>query len=336
MADGKIIQAFLDDIVAHPADVSLWHILADWLEDHADPRAELVRLTWSLQYEPEHAHFAIRQARVQELLAGGMKPLRPRLSLDGFEFAWIPPGTFLMGSPDSEPGRHAPFQGEREKQHRVTLSRGFWMGIYPVTQSQWYTVMGSNPSHFSHIGMGKDRVKRVPAADVNRFPVERVPWLSVREFCAALSQRLGQRVTLPTEAQWEYACRAGTTTPFHFGSVLNGTQANSDGTNPYGTKEKGPNLQRPTPVGAFPPNPWALHDMHGNVWEWCADAWRADYETLPGCDPFVAQDGRSDCVLRGGSWSTGGWACRAAFRANVMNNSYNVDDGFRVVFATEE
>src|SRR5579884_1979156 len=182
-------QAFLADIVAHADDPSRWLILADWLEDQADPRAELVRLTWSLQAEAGRPDFKKRQARVQELLAGGMIPVRPRLSLDGFEFAWVPPGSFVMGSPPREAGRFP-----NEARHRVTLTRAYFVGVYPVTQWQWLEVMGTAPSYFSRRGGGADRVLDVADEDLAWFPVESVPFDAAQEFCARLAARLGRPV----------------------------------------------------------------------------------------------------------------------------------------------
>jgi uncharacterized protein (TIGR02996 family) len=315
-------QAFLDDIVGNPNDPSLWHILADWLEEREDPRAELVRLTWQLQHEAEHADFAKRQKRVQALLAGGMKPVRPRCTLDEIEFAWIAPGSFLMGSHTRETDR----SGD-EALHRVTLSTGFWMGVAPVTQAQWRAVMGNNPSRFKRGGKKQDR---------DRYPVENVTWEAAVAFCAALGTRIGRVIRLPTEAEWEYACRAGTRTPFHFGSVFNGKQGNCNGMNPYREKE-GPYLKRPSVVGSYPPNAWGLCDMHGNVWEWCQDIRREDYENLPAVDPLEEEQNDDRHVIRGGSWSSDGFLCRSAFRGGCApENIYNLPIGFRVVVAGPE
>jgi uncharacterized protein (TIGR02996 family) len=315
-------QAFLDGIVAHPEEHELWLVLADWLEDGDDPRAELVRLTWSLQYEPDHADFETRQARMQALLAGSMKPVRPRMTLAGIDFAWIPPGTFLMGSPEDEAERY-----DRETQHPVTLSAGFWMGATPITQGQWKAVMGDSPSYFSRSGGGKEKVKKVSDADLARFSVDTVSWEMAQEFCT----RLDQEVALPSEAQWEYACRAGTRTPFSFGATLNGKEANCDGKSPYGTKKKGPYLKRPSIVGSYPSNAWGLSDLHGNVWEWCQDAWREDLENLPEADPLFEQEGTSGHVLRGGSWNDVAQYCRSAWRNFDAPDTRNLVTGFRVI-----
>ena len=175
------------------------------------------------------------------------------------EMAKIPAGSFMMGSPEGEDGH----EGD-EKQHQVTITQTFWLGKYEVTQAQWEAVMGNNPSHFKN---GND------------YPVEMVSWEDAEEFCEKLNKTpsihrpAGYRFDLPTEAQWEYACRAGTTTAFHFGASLNGKEANCDGRNQYGTDVKeGPYVQSTTTVGHYNrPNAWGLHDMHGNVWEWCRD-----------------------------------------------------------------
>ncbi len=197
----------------------------------------------------------------------------PDLSM---EMLWVKPGTFEMGSPTSEAGR-----SKYETQHQVTLTEGFWLGKYEVTQAQWQKVMGNNPSHFK--GAGR--------------PVEKVSWIEVTSFCDKLTAlereagRLpaGKAYQLPTEAQWEYACRAGTKTAFSFGDGLMSRQANISG----GPRET-------TDVGKYPANGWGFHDMHGNVWEWCAD-WYGDYPTGAARDPVGPAVG-SYRVARGGSW----------------------------------
>jgi uncharacterized protein (TIGR02996 family) len=315
-------QAFLNDIVGNPNDPSLWLILADWLTERDDPRAELLRLTWSLQFEPDHDDFLDRQARVQAMLFAGLKPVRPRLVLGDFEFAWVPPGTFLMGTPAGEVGERPD-----EKQHRVTLTAPFWMGAYPVTQAQWRSIMGRNPSSYAR----KDR--NIPAAERRRFPVENISWLMVGEFLRKAGKRLGREVTLSSEARWEYACRAGTTTPFHFGSILDGTQANARGSVPYGTDKKGPAVGRPTPVGSYVPNAWGLYDMHGNVWEMCLDVYREDYEKLPAVDP-LCEDAETDRrVLRGGASRAVPYRCRSATRYSRPATERSEITGLRICCA---
>ena len=214
----------------------------------------------------------------------------------GMEFANIPAGKFLMGSPATEKER-----SPNETQHEVTLTQGFRMGVHEVTQAQYEQVMGKNPSHFKGATL----------------PVETVSYDDALAFCQKLSdlpaeKAAGRKYRLPTEAEWEYCCRAGTSTPLHFGNELNGTQANCDGNNPYGTTKKGPYLEKTSPVGSYPANAWGLYDMHGNVWEWCQD-WYGDYPKQSVTDPRGPEVG-SDCVFRGGGWSDGAANCRSAVR----------------------
>jgi len=214
----------------------------------------------------------------------------------GMKLRLIPPGEFLMGSPESE-REHSSGEGP---QHRVRITKPFYLGTYAVTQAEYQQIMGKNPSSFSAGGAGKDQVAGM---DTSRFPVEDVFWDDAVEFCRKLSAKEGKEYRLPTEAEWEYACRAGTTTVFHFGDTSNGREANCKGTIPYGTEEKGPNLERPTVVGSYRPNSFGLYDMHGNVWQWCADWFGADYYAAsPPNDP-QGPDSGTVRVFRGGSWN---------------------------------
>jgi formylglycine-generating enzyme required for sulfatase activity len=207
----------------------------------------------------------------------------PDLSL---EMLWVEPGTFTMGSPTSEAGRFTD-----ETQHEVTLTNGFYLGKHEVTQAQWQEVMGSNPSR--HKGANR--------------PVEMVSWTDVTSFCDKLTEaerptgRLpaGMTYQLPTEAQWEYACRAGTTTTFSWGDTASSTQANFNGNYPYGGAATGPDLFRTTDIGQYAANPWGFHDMHGNVFEWTAD-WFEEFTSGAVSDPVGSADG-SYRVGRGGS-----------------------------------
>src|SRR5262249_47079270 len=144
-----------------------------------------------------------------------------------------------------------------ETLHRVTLTQGFHLGVHQVTQAQWQAIMGNNPSNFT----GNDR------------PVEMVSWNDCVDFCKRLGEKTGMWFRLPTEAEWEYACRAGTTTPFHFGETISTDQANYDGNYTYGNGTRGVYRKRTKPAGSFPANAWGLHEMHGNVWEWCQDGY---------------------------------------------------------------
>ena len=210
---------------------------------------------------------------------------QPRLTNSiGMRMRLIPPGSFLMGSPPSEGNRW-----DDETQHPVTIDRPFYLGVCQVTQAQWQAVMGNNPSRFK----GDDR------------PVEQVSWNDCQEFCRRLSEREGKTYRLPTEAEWEYACRAGTTTAYYFGDDAASLAEyawfweNSD--------------SQTHPVGQKKPNAWGLHDMHGNVWEWCADWYRPyqrEVEAAEEQNPFRG----SFRVYRGGSWLNGASGCRAAYR----------------------
>jgi serine/threonine protein kinase len=187
----------------------------------------------------------------------------------------VPPGSFRMGSPPAEKdyvrknfGGVAGDRADEEVQHDVEITRPFYLGKYEVTQEQYHKVIVKNPSHFSASGKEKDRVRGL---DTNRFPVENVSWAEAAQFCERLGKKLNRKIELPSEAQWEYACRAGTETAFHFGEILNGNEANCNAEVPYKTMEKGKRLQRPCEVGAYLPNAWGLFDMHGNLYEWCRD-----------------------------------------------------------------
>ena len=218
----------------------------------------------------------------------------------GMKLALIPAGEFMMGSPESEQDR-----GSDEIQHPVRITKPFYLGVFPVTQAEYKQVMGTNPS------LNSTSLLRM---DTSRFPVENVSWEDAMEFCRRLSQKEGKEYRLPTEAQWEYACRAGTTTPFHFGSVLNGREANCDGDYPYGTDEKGPFLRRPTPVGSYRPNRFGLYDMHGNVCQWCADWQDLEYYGNSPIDDPPGPPVGSLRVIRGGGHYESAGRSRSAYR----------------------
>ncbi|MCB1932014.1 MAG: formylglycine-generating enzyme family protein [Candidatus Accumulibacter sp.] len=222
-------------------------------------------------------------------------------------FRWLTPGRFLMGSPPEEPERV-----NNEVQHEVTLGRGFWLADTACTQALWQAVSGANPSEFQ--------------GDV-RNPVESVSWNDVRAFLSELNRRVpGLQARLPSEAEWEYACRAGTTTPFAFGDNITPEQVDYNGNYPYAGGEKGLYRQKTVPVGSLPANPWGLYEMHGNVWEWCAD-WYGDYPTAPQLDPTGPQTGGFR-VLRGGSWDDHGGSARCAARIGY-DPAYRYVVGFR-------
>jgi len=218
----------------------------------------------------------------------------------------IPGDRFQMGSNESD----------REKPiHPVTIEP-FFMGKYPVTQAQYEAIVGTNPSNFK----GAQR------------PVEQVPWKEAVEFCTQLSQKTGKPYRLPSEAEWEYACRAGTKTPFYFGETITPDLVNYNGNYTYGKAPKGIYREQTTDVGSFPANPFGLYDMHGNVWEWCADHWHGNYEAAPSDGgSWTTNKNSKNRVLRGGSWYEYPSSCRAACRASNSPANRISGVGFRVV-----
>ncbi|NJM48155.1 MAG: formylglycine-generating enzyme family protein [Alkalinema sp. RU_4_3] len=257
--------------------------------------------------------------------------IAPSVSID---MVYISGSTFLMGSPDDEEDRQ-PSEGP---QHPVTVP-DFFMGKYPVTQAQWQAVVDrtqsikrdlkSSPSHFK----GNDNL-----------PVESVSWLDAEEFCLRLSKLGDREYRLPSEAQWEYACRAGTSTPFHFGNTISADIANyraqdckigdSSYSGKYGQGSLGEFREKTTPVGSFKlANQFGLYDMHGNIWEWCLDDWHNDYKTAPidgSAWTNVDETKNSLKVLRGGSWSNIPWDCRSASRDRNSSDDRINEVGFRL------
>ncbi|QLE57552.1 SUMF1/EgtB/PvdO family nonheme iron enzyme [Nostoc sp. TCL26-01] len=250
----------------------------------------------------------------------------------------IPGGEFWMGSPDGELKRIK----YESPQHKVTV-QPFFMGKFPVTQAQWRAVAAL------------PKVSRDLEADPSRFkganrPVERVSWLDATEFCARLSQKLSQEFRLPSEAEWEYACRAGTTTPFHFGETITTDLANYRGTDwehnrtvysgSYGKASKGVLRGETTDVGSFAlANTFGLYDMHGLVWEWCLDYWHDNYQDAPtDGSPWLVEGQENDNyyrLLRGGSWNLNPGGCRSAYRDRYSADNRFNGLGFRVVLVSE-
>ncbi len=231
----------------------------------------------------------------------------------GMKFVLIPAGSFLMGSPPTELEREY-HEGPR---HRVVISRAFYLQSTEVTQAQYRKIMGKNPSRFK---------------GCDQCPVERILYDDALEFIRRLNAReKTQKYRLPTEAEWEYACRAGTTTPFWFGATIATDQANYNGHVVYGPGRKGVWRKKTTPVGSFPPNGWGLYDMHGNVWEWCQDWWGEHYYAhSPTRDPQGPSSGEYR-VLRGGDWNSVPEALRSAQRNPVPPDIPWGGNGFRVV-----
>lgn len=249
--------------------------------------------------------------------------------IGGIKLRWCPPGKFTMGSPPHEPERRP-----GENQVEVTLTRGFWMAKFEATQGDWRRVMGALPGQLT---------VELPAGD--DYPVGNVNFAEAEAFCLKLTELARRAGTLPndwefrlpTEAQWEYACRAGTTTATSFGNQLSSKQANFRG-KPYNGAEPGPSLKMAAKVGSYPPNAWGLYDMHGNIYEWCRDWY---HNRLPGgIDPDLhdaratatrSEHGDVSRSRRGGCWADDGWPLRSAFRLRFEPERRYDHIGFRVV-----
>jgi formylglycine-generating enzyme required for sulfatase activity len=257
----------------------------------------------------------------------------------GMKLALIPAGKFLMGSPATEKERE-----DKEVQHQVTISKPFYMGVYEVTQREYEKVLGEDKPWQKSIftkegGGGPDH------------PRENLRFHQVIKFCTKLSElpaekRAGRKYRLPTEAEWEYACRAGTKTAFHYGDALSSKQANFNGNDPYGGARKGPYLRKTAKVGSYKPNAWGLYDMHGNVAEYCSDYYDKNYyKKSPKVDPKGPAKGVLSTeydaprgpagefyrVVRGGCWLDEGRGCRSAYRSKAMPQAFYRLIGFRVV-----
>ncbi len=228
----------------------------------------------------------------------------------GMSFHLIPAGAFMMGSPEDEPGR-----SNNETLHSVTLTEHYYMQTTEVTQGQWKAVMGNTPSYFSDCG--------------DDCPVEQVTWNEIQAFIEKLNT-LGEGVyRLPTEAEWEYAARAQTTTPFYTGDCLSTDEANYNGKYPLAGCASGENREAVVPVGTFAPNTWGLYDMHGNVWEWVQD-WYGEYPSEAVTDPHGPSTGTTR-VVRGGGWNSGAGLCRSAIRINYDGKIRRNYIGFRLI-----
>jgi formylglycine-generating enzyme required for sulfatase activity len=269
--------------------------------------ANLTTCTFETVSVDSNGEIIVRQSGSASCL---VERLAVALSLD---LVLIPGGTFMMGDnahhPDEQPIR------------QVTLSP-FYMSKYAITQAQYRQVMGE------HLGNGW-------GAD---YPVEKINWDDAIAFCTKLSQKTGKQYSLPSEAQWEYACRAQTTSNFHFGETITTDLVNYNGEYPYNGAPVGQNRDRSTPVGTFPPNVFGLYDMHGNVWEWCLDRYQPNYLTAP-IDGSAVLDipesaGNSKRVMRGGAWDYVAKGCRSAVRCSLDSSLRMNGCGFRVILTT--
>ncbi len=238
------------------------------------------------------------------------------------DMIYIPGGTFVMGSPEDEESREI----HEGPQHRVTI-QPFYLSRFPITQAQWRAIaqlpqvnryLNPDPSNFKSPGL----------------PVEMISWHDAVEFCTRLTQLTGHNYRLPSEAEWEFACRAGTTTPFHFGETIASNLANYDGSYTYGSGTEGPYRQQTTPVGSFQvANSFGISDLHGNVWEWCADSWHENYHQAPSDGSIWQMDQSNNRrVLRGGAWYCLPGLCRSAQRHWDEADHAGSGTGFRVVY----
>ena len=291
--------------------------------------------------------FLLRQPRQTQ---GFRELLRADGEAEALTLLWIPPGRFWMGSPETEPER----RDSEGPQHVVQL-QGFFMSQTPITQAQWREVAGwkegpgeqwgrelkLDPSRFQSKGEKANKVVRLLEGESNtdQRPVENVNWWEAMEFCHRLSKRTGRTYTLPSEARWEYACRAGTTTPFHFGDTIRPELANYRGDVAYADGPQGIYREQTMPVWMFPANAWGLHDMHGNVLEWCLDEWHESYEGAPtdgrawvdAAEGEKSKESVKAKLLRGGSWYNLPGSCRSAARFHDLPDDADYYVGFRVV-----
>jgi uncharacterized protein (TIGR02996 family) len=314
-------QTFLAALHEAPDDEVTWLALADWLDESGQPqRAELVRLGRALR-QRRLAEREQAETRLAALLIGGVHPVVPeRVNTVGMRLALIPPGRFLMGSPAEEADR-----AEDEKAREVELTRPFYLGVFAVTQAQYEAVMGENAASFRAGGRNRSKVTGL---DTSAFPVDQITWEQAADFCARLSQREpGLVYRLPNEAEWEYACRAGTTTAYHFGDAISLELANYDGSRAKRGRPRP--LARPCAVGDYPPNAFGLYDLHGNVMEWCDD-WYAPAPPGRGRRAVSPPPTGQYRVVKGGCWYFPASAVRSASRNFFSPAARDSCVGFRV------
>ncbi len=310
LADGRVVDALAliestNDALSARTELAVAGLLEHARVCERDGRrtAAILALDELLALKPNDSPGgALRSTILSERLSNSL----------GMEFVFIPPGTFEMGSSPEEAGR-----GEDERRRSATIGGGFYLGTTEVTQSQWRAVMSGSPSRWEGDGL----------------PVENVSWQDAVSFCRRLGEAEGGQYRLPSEMEWEYACRAGTTGPFSFGETISSSQANYDGNHAYGSGSKGVLRGKTVAVGSFAPNAWGLHDMHGNVWEWCSDL-----QALNPQAPLREADRKKPIerrVLRGGSWRHRPEFCRCANRVRGAADSRLDTIGFRVVLESD-
>ncbi|MBQ9371939.1 MAG: SUMF1/EgtB/PvdO family nonheme iron enzyme [Thermoguttaceae bacterium] len=263
--------------------------------------------------EPE---VVVRDPDLDNLSAGD--PMTVTIAGKPFKFRWCPPGEFVMGSPTSEEGRY-----DDETQHTVKLTRGFWLCEFPVTHSAFADFVDATGYKTEAERNGHEVTWKNCFIPQGVFPVVMVSWNDAQAYVDWVNENYapnGMEFRLPSEAHWEYACRAGTMTPHSFGSVINEDKANFGG-----------NVDTPTTLGRYAPNAWGLYDMHGNVWEWCSD-WYGEYPEGVVTDPEGPQNGTLR-VFRGGDWNSDVWGCRSAKRDRFPPWGWSSSSGFRLEIA---
>jgi formylglycine-generating enzyme required for sulfatase activity len=287
------------------------------------------------------------QVRNKPLLTEKVSPQAPKSMDDGkrpgeewegnalkLKMCWCPAGSFSMGSPAAEPGR-----GADEDQVQKTITEGFWMGKCEVTQSEYERVVGENPSLFSPYSLHKQRPAPLPPEQASKLPVDLVSYGNAVAFCTKLTARerregrlaAGWIYALPTETQWEYACRAGATSATAFGDKLSSFQANFDGNQPYNGAEGGKFEKQFQPVGSYTANAWGVCDMHGNAREWCRDFYTSQPGNGTGSEIGQPLDVTQQRVIRGGDFQSAGVQCRSAARSKGHLDQPDFRLGFRVV-----
>jgi uncharacterized protein (TIGR02996 family) len=303
------VEVMRQGLAHQPADDTGWLALADCLEEQgAGEQAELVRLQLWLRRRLDDLAWPRWEERLRVLWSAGVESCQPTWQgPHGMVFVLVPPGQFWMGATPNETWHNT----DELPRHRVELSRGFWLGKTPVTRYQWESIIPTDLAG----GQWPDH------------PVTRISWHEAGTFCRRLSRWIGRPARLPSEAEWEYACRAGTRTPFCNGSGLEALR--QVGWCSYDGAWDGSGGTRP--VGEFRANSWGLHDMHGNVWEWCSD-WYGDscYRGSPAIDP-AGPDRGEQRAMRGGSWRGGPWFCRCAERWAMSPGARESNVGFRVL-----
>ncbi len=324
--EAALLAALHDD----PNDETTWLVLSDLLEEQGrDDQAELTRKLRALRSMSEDDREPA-EAQVQAQLIAGVRPVVPvRVNSVGMKLALIPPGSFWLGSPPNEEGRY----DDEGPRRLIRLTKPFYLGVFPVTQGQYEAVMKVNPSAFSAKG---DQAALVERIDTSRHPVERVNWNDAMAFCRALSalpeeQKARRNYRLPTEVEWEYACRgaAAQCSPFIFGKEMKPKFANFRG------KPRSRSARRTSRVGRYPPNGFGLYDMIGNVWEWCGDWYDTEaYTNNPPDDPPGPATGERRNV-RGGTYHLETRRVRSADRSSFVPEHRDSDLGFRVLCGWE-